>query len=452
MGILADLGLLNLCGYIAYLIVYRNTAVFNNENVNIIHVLFINFLWFNVSQITNLNKEIFAKDAIPTIKQSLSSLILFAVFLYGLMYYIHEFTVSNRLMLYTMLLFGPCLIAGKIAFLLVRRSHRARLTQYTRVVIVGAGPVGLELKRIMESKSNMGYRVVGFFDDKVEQIDGVHIIGKIEECIKYVRQYHIKEIYCALPDRAIDKINVLMRQADHEMIRFKLVPDVKDYFKKNVSVRMLGHFPVISSRTEPLENVSNKIFKRMFDIVFSLLVIIFVLSWLLPIIALLIKLESKGPVFFRQLRSGKNNKPFYCLKFRSMKVNADSNRVQATKNDHRITKLGAFMRKTSIDELPQFFNVLVGNMSIVGPRPHMLRHTKQYSELIDEFMVRHFLLPGITGWAQVSGLRGQTQEDEEMEARVKADIWYLENWSMFLDLKIVFLTVWQVFVPNDKAY
>lgn len=243
-----------------------------------------------------------------------------------------------------------------------------------------------------------------------------------------------------------------MREADKEMIRFKLVPDVKDYFKKNVNVTMLGHFPVISPRSEPLENISNMMFKRLFDVVFSFVVIVFVMSWLLPIIAILIKLESKGPVFFKQPRSGKDNKAFYCLKFRSMYVNGKANMAQAVKNDRRITKIGAFIRKTSIDELPQFFNVLAGDMSVVGPRPHMLRHTREYSAIIDEFMVRHFMLPGITGWAQVTGLRGETSEEGSMEARVKADIWYMENWSMFLDFKIVFLTVWQVIAGHEKAH
>jgi len=215
---------------------------------------------------------------------------------------------------------------------------------------------------------------------------------------------------------------------------------------------MLGHFPVISSRAEPLENVNNKMFKRIFDICFSVFVIVFVLSWLIPLIALLIKLETKGPVFFKQQRSGKNNLPFFCLKFRSMSVNSEAHIKQATKFDSRITKVGAFIRKTSIDELPQFFNVLAGNMSVVGPRPHMLQHTEQYSAIIDKFMVRHLLLPGITGWAQVNGLRGETNLEGDMEKRVEADIWYLENWSMLLDLKIAFLTVWQIFTKNDKVY
>lgn len=453
MGALTDLALLNFCGYLAYLFIYLVKHDPYILNIKIGQVLLINFIWFNVTQVTRLYRDIFAKDAIPTIKQSLSSLLLFAAFIGVLLYFVPEFALCSKLVLYTLLIFGPLFIAGKIGFLLLRRSRRAKLIEYTRVVIVGAGPVGRELANIMGDRLSMGFRVVGFFDDKItKSSEDLYVIGKVSECLDYVKRHKINEIYCALPDRAINKINKLMREADKEMIRFKLVPDVKDYFKKNVNVTMLGHFPVISPRSEPLENISNMMFKRMFDVVFSLVVMVFVMSWLLPIIAILIKLESKGPVFFKQPRSGKNNKAFYCLKFRSMYVNGNANVAQAVKNDSRVTKIGAFIRKTSIDELPQFFNVLAGDMSVVGPRPHMLRHTREYSAIIDEFMVRHFLLPGITGWAQVNGLRGETSEEGSMEARVKADIWYMENWSMFLDFKIVFLTVWQVVAGHEKAH
>ena len=243
-----------------------------------------------------------------------------------------------------------------------------------------------------------------------------------------------------------------MREADQELIRFKLVPNVRNYFRKNVKVKMVGHLPVLSPRAEPLESKANKTVKRIFDVVFSLFAVVFVMSWMVPLMAFLIKRESKGPVFFKQLRSGKGNIPFYCYKFRSMTVNSDSDKKQAQKNDARITKIGAFMRRTSIDELPQFFNVLKGEMSVVGPRPHMLQHTHEYSALIDQFMVRHFVLPGITGWAQVNGYRGETKEEGSMEGRVEADIWYMENWSLLLDLKIAFLTVWQVVDGDKNAY
>ena len=192
--------------------------------------------------------------------------------------------------------------------------------------------------------------------------------------------------------------------------------------------------------------------KRIFDIAFALLVLVFLLSWLIPVIALIIKIESTGPAFFKQLRTGKDNAPFYCFKFRSMHMNEEANHRQASKGDARITRVGAFIRKTNIDELPQFINVLRGEMSIVGPRPHMLKHTEEYSQVVDDFMQRHTVTPGITGLAQVRGFRGETKEVIAMAKRVKMDIWYIKNRSFLLDLKIVAMTVIQAMKGNENAF
>ena len=200
-------------------------------------------------------------------------------------------------------------------------------------------------------------------------------------------------------------------------------------------------FEIFNPQEIPLDHLSYRIQKRTFDILFSSAVIIFVLSWLIPLIAIIIKLGSKGPVFFVQERTGINNKTFKCYKFRTMKVNKDCNTKQAEKNDSRITPIGNFLRRTNLDELPQFFNVLFGNMSIVGPRPHMLKHTEQYSALIEHYKVRHFVKPGITGWAQVNGWRGLTDELWKMEKRVEYDMKYLEQWSFIWDIKIIIMTI-----------
>jgi len=205
-------------------------------------------------------------------------------------------------------------------------------------------------------------------------------------------------------------------------------------------------------RDEPLDNDVNRWAKRVFDMVFALLVIVLVFPWLLPIVWVGTMLSSPGPLFFKQLRTGLDGKNFYCYKFRSMKINKDADKLQATKNDPRKTKWGNFLRKSNIDELPQFWNVLTGSMSVVGPRPHMLAHTEEYSALISKYMVRHLVKPGITGYAQVTGFRGETKQLSEMEGRVERDIWYLENWTMFLDLKIVFLTIYNVVKGEEKAY
>ncbi|NQX55219.1 undecaprenyl-phosphate glucose phosphotransferase [Pedobacter panaciterrae] len=452
ISILIDLFLINLAGYIGYVMTYQSVGFADLQHINLLNVLLINFVWFNVTQLTRLYSDIFVKDAIPTIKQALGSLLLFAAFMSILIYTIKDLNQSYQLLSFTFVVFSGLFLVGKIVFLLFRRSRRESLINYKKVVIVGAGPLGLALKKHMEFDTHLGYKVVGFFDDHIEDDDeGFNILGKVSDCIEYVKGSSIREIFCTLPDSSLDKINTLMREADKEMIRFKLVPDIKHYFKKNVKVQVYGHIPILSQRMEPLEIMINQVVKRIFDVVFSLIVIVFVMSWMLPLMAILIKFESKGPVFFKQLRSGKDNQPFYCLKFRSMKVNSDADCKQATKHDDRITKIGAFMRKNSIDELPQFFNVLMGEMSVVGPRPHMLQHTAEYSAIIDQFMVRHFLLPGITGWAQVKGFRGETKIDDSMAARVEADIWYLENWSFLLDLKIVFLTAWQVLTGHENA-
>lgn len=213
-----------------------------------------------------------------------------------------------------------------------------------------------------------------------------------------------------------------------------------------------GYFPVISQRTIPFDESLHKNSKRFFDVVFSTLIISGILSWLIPVLAIIIKMDSKGPVFFVQKRNGLNNREFKCFKFRSMEINDLADIEQVSKNDKRITRVGKFIRKTSIDELPQFFNVLLGEMSVVGPRPHMVSHTNMYAERIDKFMVRHFIKPGITGLAQTKGFRGEVETDKDIINRVRYDIFYIEKWSLLLDLKIIFNTVYNTLKGDKKAY
>jgi putative colanic acid biosynthesis UDP-glucose lipid carrier transferase len=452
IGIFLDLLILNFSCLAGYLLVVNFSGYTGNPRIGFLHFLLVNFVWFNVTQITGLYRNLFAKDAIPTIKQALSSLLLFGFISAVLMVTVTDFKWYEQAVMFPFLLFSALFLLGKICFLLWRRSSRAQLIDYKPVVILGAGPLGTELKNHLDSHIILGYKVIGFFDDKLTASDDPLILGRLEDSIAYARDHKIREVFCALPDKAMNKIQLLMRQADREMIRFKMVPDVKDYFRKNVKVQWLGHIPVLSARTEPLEIKMNQVLKRSFDIVVSLFVIIFLLTWMVPLMAVLIRLGSKGPVFFKQLRSGKDNEPFYCLKFRSMVMNNESDSKQASRTDERITGIGGFMRRNSIDELPQFFNVLLGDMSVVGPRPHMLQHTAAYGALIDQFMVRHLVLPGITGWAQIKGFRGETTDHKAMQERVMADIWYMENWSLLLDLKITFLTAWHMITGSENAH
>jgi putative colanic acid biosysnthesis UDP-glucose lipid carrier transferase len=245
-----------------------------------------------------------------------------------------------------------------------------------------------------------------------------------------------------------------MEFCERNTIRFRVIPSAESFIPvvKTSDLEFHGAVPVSKLRREPLDIAQNRNTKRAFDIVFSLGVVLFIFTWLFPILAILVKLSSKGPVFFKQMRLGRDNKEFACWKFRSMRMNDEADSKQATKNDPRVTTIGKFLRKSNLDEMPQFINVLFGHMSIVGPRPHPLRLNDQYRDIIDKYMVRHFVRPGITGWAQVNGFRGETRTPELMERRVELDVWYLENWSFWLDLKIVVKTVTNMFGKDPNAY
>lgn len=317
---------------------------------------------------------------------------------------------------------------------------------FRRVVIVGNGKSTIQLGEFFNENPDYGYKLEKVFTltpNKKEQID---------ECFDFVLENKIDEIYCSLSDLSNSDVNKFIDFTDNNLKILKFLPDNKEILARNLIFDYYDYIPIISLRNIPLDEVANKIIKRIFDIVFSLLIIVGILSWLIPILALLIRLESKGSVFFKQKRNGLNYKEFYCYKFRSMRLNEIADLYQVSKNDPRITKVGKFIRKTSIDELPQFFNVLLGDMSVVGPRPHMVSHTEMYARRIDKFMVRHFIKPGITGLAQTKGFRGEVENDKDIIYRVKFDIFYLENWSLLLDIKIIFLTVINAIKGEEKAY
>ena len=255
-----------------------------------------------------------------------------------------------------------------------------------------------------------------------------------------------------MPSLSETQIKTIIDFAENNLKTVKFIPSFENLYSKKLKYETYDYVPVLSLRNILLEEPFNKFIKRLFDIVFSLFIIVCVLSWLTPILAVIIKSESKGTIFFRQIRNGYNFKQFYCYKFRSMKINAEADTAQATRNDKRLTRVGTFLRKTSIDELPQFFNVLAGNMSVVGPRPHMVNENEKYLKSIDKFMVRHFIKPGITGLAQVNGYRGEIETQSDIINRIKYDINYIENWSLLLDIKIITLTVFNSLRGEKKAY
>ncbi|MFM1998433.1 MAG: hypothetical protein RL204_380 [Bacteroidota bacterium] len=344
-------------------------------------------------------------------------------------------------------------VSTRIVYHLSIKKYRSSGRNFRNTIVVGHQDSGRMISNFILDNPSLGYKLLGFFDDAPGNANSSLIcIGKTDDLESYLSHHKIDEIYCALPFSEHEKIQNLIRFADNNLIRLKLVPDFQGLIKRRVEIDFYDNTPVMTLRTEPLENFGVRLVKRIFDIAFSSLVIVIGAFTIFPIIALLIKSTSKGPVFFKQMRTGANKKNFMCLKFRTMVMNESSDTKQAQQNDSRITKIGQFLRKTSLDELPQFINVLLGQMSVVGPRPHMLKHTEEYSSIIDQFMVRHFAKPGITGWAQVNGYRGNTSDPELMRKRVEYDVWYIENYTFLTDIKIIILTAISILKGDSNAY
>lgn len=335
-----------------------------------------------------------------------------------------------------------------ILFYYLKKYRIITGSNFRNAVIIGYTPEAIRLKGLFETRNDYGYRFLGYFSDKKVNQD---IKGKLADLKSFVIENKVDEIYCSLNEVTDAQLKNLVDFANEHNKTIKFIPDTKEIFSKNLKIDYYDIFPVLSLQKSVLDNPTTKVLKRTFDIIFSILVIIFFLSWLFPLVAILIKLESKGPVFFKQGRPGLDEKEFFCFKFRSMQINKTTE-IEASKNDPRVTKMGRLMRKTSLDEMPQFFNVLIGDMSVVGPRPHLWSQNKVYGNTVKKYMIRHYVKPGITGLAQVKGFRGEIESNEDMINRIKFDVYYIENWSFILDIKIIIQTVFNILKGEPKAY
>jgi putative colanic acid biosysnthesis UDP-glucose lipid carrier transferase len=447
---IGDISLLN----IAFLIAYASNKDLQGSSEFDDHYVFLyiafNLVWLLIILILNIYNIRRTSSIESILWNVLKSIFLHALIIFTFIASIKGYYYSRSQLMYTYLIFGTAIFIWRIVFSIALYYYRKRGSNWRNVVIIGAGAVGNDIYNYFIADPAHGYRFLGFFDDN--PTDSLHkskVLGTLADLKEFAKKNSIDEIFCALPLKSGKVIKELIAFADNNLIRFRIVPDFRGFLNKKVNIDFYNTVPVLTIRQEPLESLLNRMMKRSFDIVFSLFVLIFIFSWLFPLFVLLVKMSSPGPVLFIQRRSGRNNQIFSCYKFRTMSVNPDADRVQATPGDVRITRIGKFLRKTNLDELPQFINVLRGQMSVVGPRPHMLKHTEEYSKIVDKFMVRHLVKPGITGWAQVSGYRGTTEDLRKMFKRVRYDVWYLENWSLLLDIRIIFLTVYNM-IKGDK--
>ncbi|QQR96833.1 MAG: undecaprenyl-phosphate glucose phosphotransferase [Sphingobacteriales bacterium] len=424
--------------------------------------IYLNLLYFVSAQISG-TFDMYRNTRFFTLLSSLVRLFFFQVVL-AFSYIVvfkdlnNTFKISRELLLVTYATSFILTIIWRFGFIKTVRFYRSKGFNNRTVLIVGAGHSAQEFKKMLEHRMEYGYKFLGFFEDHPEKFSvevRKHILGNIEDAKLYALRNEIDEIFCALQHNEESKIKDLIQFGDENLVRVKIVPDMSRFLSHHlnkIEIDYYGQIPVMTLRPEPLESFVNRFIKRAFDILFSFFIITFVLSWLIPIIAIIIKMTSKGPIFFIQKRSGLMRNTFDVIKFRTMYVNDKAHELQATRDDVRITPIGRFLRKYNLDELPQFINVFFGHMSVIGPRPHMLKHTHEYSKIIDKFMVRHLIKPGITGWAQVNGFRGETRNHESIVDRVKADVWYIENWSFALDVKIIIMTIINMIRGEENAF
>nr|WP_294774284.1 undecaprenyl-phosphate glucose phosphotransferase [uncultured Flavobacterium sp.] len=423
---------------------------FRDLNLNLVYyLLYQTFTWFFIAIIVKYYEVFRFTTPVEIITKLVKQFSLFLLVVIAFFPFAKTAIFSGKAIAIFMTLSFVIILSFKyFLFFYLKKYRIVTGSNFRNAVIIGYTPEAIRLKEVFENRKDYGYRFYGYFSDKKQNPE---ILGKIEELKRFTLDNKIDEIYCSLNEISNEKLKELVEFADDNRKVIKFIPDTKEIFSKNLKVDYYELFPVLSLQKTQLHNPIIKGVKRAFDVIFSLFVIIFILSWLIPVLAVLIKLESKGPVFFKQGRPGLDEEEFFCYKFRSMQVNGFTEK-EASKNDPRVTKMGKFMRKTSIDELPQFFNVLLGDMSVVGPRPHLWSQNKAYASKIKKYMVRHYVKPGITGLAQVKGFRGEIETEEDMVNRIKLDVFYIENWSMIMDLKIIFQTVINIFKGEDKAY
>ncbi len=417
----------------------------------VIHLIIINFTLFtlsfetynNVSAVVYYNLSwlliTFAIDFYPTKRNErfftnfdkVLSLFLIFSLAYFSNFSFRNLSISPIYQLKVLLVIFSTIMIYRYIFYYLRDIYRVEGGNFVSVVVIGRDRKLKKIRQIFD-QPELGYRYRGYFDDHPSK--SITYLGKIDNAFNFIRSHTVDEVYCMVSRLSSDQMNELIAFCDNNLIKIKMVPDNKEIYTRAMDVELFGNVPILNLRKLPLDTDVARYTKRSFDVVFSSLVVIFVLSWLLPIIGILIKLESRGPVFFKQRRHGVNKKSFFCYKFRSMAVNKEADTKMMTKNDVRLTKIGKFIRKTSIE------------------RPHMEAHTREYENSVDKYLVRHFAKPGITGLAQIKGYRGEVVVKSDIINRTRLDIFYVEKWSLLLDVKIIVRTVLNAIGGEEKAY
>jgi putative colanic acid biosynthesis UDP-glucose lipid carrier transferase len=434
-------------------IVFTNRFHFESSDAYFKYILISNGAWLLLAFFLRTYSPNIIFNFEDFTKRTIQVFLVWIIMVLFYLFFSRELTVSRIFIVSSTSAFGFGLLLNKFIYLGIFRYFKNSQFLVKKILILGYNETAKKLASHFEQDA-LNTEIIGFVEDEenVQELSHYPVLANVDETLRIAKERNVQEIFSTITPEQNKYIYDLMYQSEKECIRFRIVPNLSVFVTREVHIEYYGELPILSLRKEPLDDVGNRIKKRALDLVVSLFVTVFVLSWLIPLIGILILLESGRPIFFKQLRTGKDKKPFYCWKFRSMRKNKDADLRQASKDDTRVTTLGKFLRKSSLDEFPQFINVLRGEMSLVGPRPHMLKHTSDYSKVVNDYMVRQFIKPGITGWAQINGYRGEISNPEQIRMRVNKDLWYLENWTLWLDIRILFLTIYYVFKGDSKAY
>ncbi|MFN3874109.1 MAG: undecaprenyl-phosphate glucose phosphotransferase [Ignavibacterium sp.] len=450
--LLSDLILLNLV-FILSAVLAQSWEILLQRNYMFILLALLNLVWYFYSNLSGFYNDFFTRRFSTQFFNIIKSSVVQVLITIAFIFFVKEDLFTRNFIIYLGVFLTIAISIRTVIFKKSLKHLHKKGISVRNLIIIGAGETGKNFKETICDVPEFGYRFIGFVDDETTD---EYYLGKISELDKILKSYQVDDVVIALPEEEASLLDEVIRICNINAVKVHLIPDYFRFLSNRFQVNSIGSFPVITARDEPLEEASRRFLKRSFDIVFSLFVIIFIFSWLFPLIALLIKLNSKGPVFYLQERVGVRDQKFRCYKFRTMRT--DMQKVEfrpVTVDDPRVTPIGKFLRKSNIDELPQFFNVLKGEMSVVGPRPHPIPFHNKYSEYFEAIKLRHNVKPGITGWAQVHGYRGDVPDEEENRKRtlqrIKYDLWYIENWSFKLDLQIIMMTVWQMITGKTNA-
>jgi putative colanic acid biosysnthesis UDP-glucose lipid carrier transferase len=452
---LIDIPILILSFWVGIYLSYGDLYI-NQDSIIFIVISMIS--WYCAATVSGLSRDLRSNRFAEEIIYVLVTLILFVIVVTSFLFFLRNTLVFSNLFLY---IYFPTLFLLSLLFRYVFRKYlhsvfySGRLQE--QIILVGSTPSAKDFYETINHHTYYGYKCIGFIDDEITELNGSKYLGKISDLNTILSETIVDEVIIALPNSQHEQISACIETCDYHAKRVRIIPDLYLYASSNISINTIGLLPVINFRSLPQDRWGNKMLKRAFDVVFSLLFFIFIGIWIMPIFALLIKLSSSGPVFFKQERWGLNNRKINCYKFRTMhhgspETDENGGFLQATKNDSRITPLGKIFRELNIDELPQFWNVLKGDMSVVGPRPHVTPLNISSIQHVDKYMLRHLVKPGITGWAQVNGCRGETSAPGSMQKRVNYDLYYIHSWTFLLDCQIILQTVILTIKGDQNAY